>query len=728
MNFYELDLKQILPYGIPVNSDSHVEPIDYINEFFLRGFKSWFAGLYEVDDPDLIRDYSRSCTAPNSIAACSFCTDDQLKDMITEAGFIYYPGNSHETNAKFLYDINHVPYGTENYLSILAQYIADDPDVSAEIIYDDHAPYTYSIRFYGDISGSTNVNTMTTRMLEHLTILGTAHTICTDFQYEDSDTEMHAYAACVGDDVCNNIDVTLGIPVDKSVLKSYFESTTNRRNLNTSTIYIRGTSAVPYTYTTSISGSTTSITLPIYFNVDKYGSYRYPWLGYSTMELKPIAGKTWKYIVNEQSFPLHYTSGTPRAVSTYISENLMNRLYLSDIKLECLYSNLGVRQQVFSVKNAGFKRYIDAVDLMNDNVIPAFEEQGLNSFGYYKDQHFYAYLTPTGVRLELFGGADPNYPLMYSNSLGDASYAFLYDDAYDYVVDAIYGYEIADTTPSLGETDRYTFLIEEDYNGDPLDLSNFSFSHTPSGVGGHKLELHCSQEVENAVFVQFHLVPKSNRIEGWSTDNARQTSVNSSGTYYSLCLKCFGSEVQPGGAAGTSLSDYGTDPSPVALYICSDSNFDPRFFRNVTEAQAFLSAIGSTTKFTHWDQSLQSKLVGNRYAIYGPTLNRVCFSVMEFDAVNTADVVLSWINPRKNRYKEIEITDDLAFGISKKYDGCKLYIVDEVNHDSSKASKLTSEVVFNPDNKDYHIKFKYISDDPLEAITHIKVHPAFHQE
>ena len=55
MKFYEIDLTQIIPYGIPLNSESHVEYTDYINEFFLRGFQNWFNRLYTVENSDYKR-------------------------------------------------------------------------------------------------------------------------------------------------------------------------------------------------------------------------------------------------------------------------------------------------------------------------------------------------------------------------------------------------------------------------------------------------------------------------------------------------------------------------------------------------------------------------------------------------------------------------------------------------------------------------------------------------
>jgi len=104
------------------------------------------------------------------------------------------------------------------------------------------------------------------------------------------------------------------------------------------------------------------------------------------------------------------------------------------------------------------------------------------------------------------------------------------------------------------------------------------------------------------------------------------------------------------------------------------------------------------------------------------------YIVARFNAINGADITVEWNNPRKNREYSVPITNELAFGISKGYDGCKIYVVDEVNHDASLASKLKTRLVWNANHSGYDLVFKYTSDDSLEAITHIKVHPSFHEE
>ena len=201
MKFYELDLRQIVPYGVPLNTDVHVEYTGYINDFFLQGFENFFGQLFKVENGELIIDYSRSCAAPDSLFACEFCSDSQLEEAITSAGFKYYTANDHAVNAKFMYDLNNIQFGTEGWLTAIAQYVANSPNVIAKPIYEGKDPYHYGIYFGGDISSSANTSTIIDRMIENLKVVGTAHTQVDEFVVEDTSSNISAYAAVGAMDV-----------------------------------------------------------------------------------------------------------------------------------------------------------------------------------------------------------------------------------------------------------------------------------------------------------------------------------------------------------------------------------------------------------------------------------------------------------------------------------------------------------------------------------------------
>ena len=203
MKYYNIDLTQFVPYGIPLNSADKVESKNHINEFFLRGFENWYNQLFTVDTQHLlIQDYSRSCTAPYSLSSCKYCTNSQLEKFIQNEGFVYYSANEHDVNAKFVYDLFRYTYGTQEYLSSIARYVSNNPNVSAEILYDGYDTYEYGIRLYGDILGAENVHIMIDRITEHLKILGTVHTTLQAVEFEDTSSEIDTYAACIGDNAC----------------------------------------------------------------------------------------------------------------------------------------------------------------------------------------------------------------------------------------------------------------------------------------------------------------------------------------------------------------------------------------------------------------------------------------------------------------------------------------------------------------------------------------------
>ena len=195
MKFYELDLRQIVPYGIPLNTESRVEYTGYINDFFLQGFENFFGQLFKVENGELVIDYSRSCAAPDSLFACEFCSESQLEDAITSAGFKYYTANDHAVNAKFMYDLNNIQFGTEGWLTAVAQYVANSHGIIAKPIYEGKDPYHYAIYFGGDITSSVNTSTIIDRMIENLKVVGTAHTQVDEFVVEDTSSQMSAYAA-----------------------------------------------------------------------------------------------------------------------------------------------------------------------------------------------------------------------------------------------------------------------------------------------------------------------------------------------------------------------------------------------------------------------------------------------------------------------------------------------------------------------------------------------------
>lgn len=214
MKFYDLDLTQLIPHGIPLNSSSEVEYINYINEFFLNGFTNWFSSLFTTNAEGLLTDYSRSCAAPNSLTACMMCSDSQLEDSITEAGFKYYTANNHEINAKFMYDLENIKFGTEDWCTSIIQYISNSKNVFAKLFYDGYAPYHYGIYISGDITGSVNVSEILDRLVENINSVGTAHTQIDELTVEDTGTAVNSHVGICIQDISRMYGVEVSVPYD----------------------------------------------------------------------------------------------------------------------------------------------------------------------------------------------------------------------------------------------------------------------------------------------------------------------------------------------------------------------------------------------------------------------------------------------------------------------------------------------------------------------------------
>lgn len=728
MKFYKMDLTQVIPYGIPLNSESHVEYTGYINEFFLKGFQTWFGGLFTVEDGELTRDFSRSCTAPFSLDACKFCQDSQLQTMIEEAGFVFYSNNDHDINAQFVYDLAKHPFGTEAYLTTIAQYAANTLDVQAEAVYDDSDPFSYTVHVYGDISDSVNVATMTARFQEHMKILGTAHTQITGFTFEDADNEAGAYAGCVADDIQTNLSLSVSEPVEDTTLKGWLTNSVNYRNVALNSSSLRG---CPRTLSSYLSTNYYNFEDTIVrFHISGINAIPYPMLGYAGYRHNSYNSR---YIVNDQDLPTQILSSDRATRMMYLSESKMSEYGLSDFKKETLYNNLGIRKQVFSFRQAGFKKYIDADEYVTSpssfNVMVEGSLQNYAPLGYFKDQHFMGYLSDDGKSRATFGGSGNVYKVGYKLGASDI-YKFLMDDAYDYVVDMIHGCDDLTHVPTLGSvTDVEIYDKVSDINGNPIDYQNaFTFGFDSD----HRLTIECSQVIENAVWIQFHLVRKPNYLEGWTTVTTNGGSCNISGTTTLGFYKCYSSTLQPGGVVeGDTESDYGTGFEPVCYYSGTNPTLNARYFRHITEAMAFAGYANLATYFSYQtnNNNLQHEVRSHVQRIWGPISNGgALYVVGRFNSINSADITVEWDNPRKNREYSVPITNELAFGISKGYDGCKIYVVDEVNHAPTLADRLKTSLVWNAYRGEYDLVFKYTSDDSLEAITHIKVRPAFHQE
>ena len=217
MKFYELDLSQLVPDGIPINVDDKTDSKGHVNDFFLQGFDDYYNQLFKVDQ-GLVYDYSRSCQGLYSTTCSLLSSDDELARRILDAGLYYYNDNSHDSNATFAQRINLMQSGREDDLKFLVMYAADMFGINIDVIYEGYQPYCYGLNIYGDITATSNTENILTRLLQCLTVLTPAHTKLKDVSFEDAGTDLYVYAALVGDDVSYMYKAYLPVPIRERIV------------------------------------------------------------------------------------------------------------------------------------------------------------------------------------------------------------------------------------------------------------------------------------------------------------------------------------------------------------------------------------------------------------------------------------------------------------------------------------------------------------------------------
>ena len=717
MKFYEIDLAQIVPYGIPVNTDSHVEPTGHINDFFLKGFEAYFKSLFTIGGDALVTDYSRSCMSPVTYGTCAFCTTDQLKDAITEAGFMFYSANSHYTNAKFLHDIATIPFGSEKYLTAVAQYIANSDSVEAYATYSEDNPYRYSINFVGDITATENVETITSRTIENLKIVGTAHTLVTDFTFEDTGTEVGSYIGMTADDAVNEYDTDLKLPREGTDIISDFLSSTFTSNATLANLPLKGSQPVPGTY---ISTNTSRYDMFdfIYLCPPVYElSTPYPLIGYSDLYLYYYSSSR-SYLCNEARLmpqPLNSAAGSVKAFR--INNGSFNARSYDEFKKEKMYSNFGIRKQVFSVVTNGYRRYIDAHTLFTQDNAPVMRELDLAQQGYYHDKHFYAFVETRGLPTQV--SSTPVLLYYRNNSTSSPmpiDHPFLYDDAYDYEIQGIYR---SSGKESLGNIFAPTVSeITADDNGNPIVLSDFVVSYDSN----HNLQISYPNTVSEVIFVRFCIKQKENCLVMYPSSTGSLTEISSANA--SNVYRVYGATIQPN--TTIESNKFGNNMSCFGVYACSDSKFQPKYFRNVTEAQAFLGQCNSDTLFT-FNPNVEAVVDGDGTKIKATntSIQNVAFVSCAFGSLHYETVDLNWSHPNENRMHAIKHSDNLCFGVNRRYSTATTYVVDAVNGDTSLAPLVTLKVRSAFNAVPSYIDLEYHGDGSIASITSIKIHGSY---
>lgn len=684
MKFYEIDLTKLIPHGIPLNTSSSVEYRNHINDFFLKGFENWFKQLFTVDVGILQMDYSRSCSAPNSIFACEYCTDAQIADKITEAGFIYYPENAHEVNTKFLYDIHQEPYNTNRNITAIVQYASNTLNVSAKTISED--AYRFDVAVWGNITSALTDKTIT-RMLENLDNMAPAGMKWTGISFEDiSDLTSPVYAGVAVDQINTNYSTEIVPPPDWTNVSNVLESSVVAAAACNITV-LQGTFNYSGTYT-STDFSSYDVAVPVLWNIAYTSSAVYPLLGYESMYTKYDYGRT--YLCNERALPRRPLGGGASSSSVKFL-TLMNTT-LDEYNIKNLQPKTfwfkGVRQPVLEIEfNSGYKRYLRTSNFGAPEYA-LYSKAQLRALNILEERYFLAYVSADGLQTGVYYN---NLKLYYRlKDENGTEYPFLYDDAYDYEIEGLYreeGISYLNMANSI--------KIETDRDGNPIDYTKFNFSYDAS----HHLKVNYDGGTISTVsFVKFKLKPRELYLEGWPAPYMGNTKYVDSDTVGSTVgfYKYYNNGHQPGGILGTR--DYGTFENAVSIYYVDPDSFSDNYlprasinFMNVTEMQAFLGVQNSTTLIKYsdyvWSETgtaSNETTVQKFYSINGARYDNVLFCVIKFSSINTAEIDVDWNTHNSKVYIINPITSDLQFGTNGAGYGAKTYqIVDVSNGDPS---------------------------------------------
>lgn len=679
MKFYNIDLTKLIPHGIPLNTSSSVEYRNHINDFFLKGFENWFKQLFTVDAGVLQMDYSRSCSAPNSIFSCEYCTDAQIADKITEAGFIYYPENAHEVNANFLYNIHQEPYNTTKNITAIVQYASNTLDVDARTISEE--PNKFDVVVWGDITSALTDKTIT-RMLENLDNMAPAGMKWVGISFEDiSDLTSPVYAGVAVDQINTNYSTEMAVPPDLTTLSTvlqYSIITAAATNVNV----LQGTFNHNHTYTAT-DFSSYDVAIPVLWNMGLEGDPSYPLLGYESTFARYRYNRS--YLCNNRALPRRFLRGgmtDPSVKFLTLMNATLNEYDIKSLTPKTFWFK-GIRQPVVEIEfNSGYKRY-----LLANNFEPTsytlYSKAQLRALNILEERHFLAYVSADGLQTGVYYN---DLKLYYRLKDADnIEYPFLYDDAYDYEIEGLYREEGTSYFDMASST-----KIEIDYDGNPIDYTQFNFSYG----GSHYLNVNYgSGTIPNVSFVKFKLKPRELYLEGWPAvymGGPKYVDVDTVGSTVGFYKYYETAGQQPGGIFGED--DYGTFECPVAIYYMAPPTPDDTLYRapinfmNVTELQAFLGSQNSATRIAYsnhiWSETGTASgetTVQKFYSSNETRYNNVLFCVIKFSSINTPTLNVIWNTGNKKVYIFNPMPSALKLGTTSVGYGAKTYQIVDVS-------------------------------------------------
>lgn len=152
-------MKDLLPYGIGVNSSDTVVSRNAINEFFLQAVLNVY---------NEIEHYAVTFAAPQSYEALQLCSHEELAAFAEEQKCRYYYTNDLEVNAYFCYCLYNKNTNSSVGLDAIIKYVFNSLDVTGEPYYADQDPHCYKILCTGDVATSILTTEIISRIHENI--------------------------------------------------------------------------------------------------------------------------------------------------------------------------------------------------------------------------------------------------------------------------------------------------------------------------------------------------------------------------------------------------------------------------------------------------------------------------------------------------------------------------------------------------------------------------------
>lgn len=197
MRFDALNLFELCPTGIPINTSPYTVKRRAINAYYLNAFGAWYAS---------VQAFVMAAQAPYSIEACQACTDRALKQFIEERGLVYYASNTHVINAAFVWHLYTQPFGSAGWVDAITKYACNNADVVGTAEYDGCLPYHFLIGISGDLTAGEITEAVVARLNANIDALAPAHVQLEGFAFTDLDT-VTAFAGVDCTDVARSANV-----------------------------------------------------------------------------------------------------------------------------------------------------------------------------------------------------------------------------------------------------------------------------------------------------------------------------------------------------------------------------------------------------------------------------------------------------------------------------------------------------------------------------------------